>query len=121
MRARLLLLAVAAVLVAVTAVPLALAHTSVKSYSPKRDSSVSRSLRTVSVTFKAPIRSGTLRVVGPGGKTVSVGKGGRDPRKISRLLVELRGGLKAGRYRARWTAKAADGHVQKSSWGFRLR
>ena len=75
----------------------------------------------MTVTFTGPLRRGTVRVVGPGSKVVSVGKGGRDPRNISRLLVGLKGSLKAGSYKASWTILAADGHNQKGSFQFRLK
>jgi methionine-rich copper-binding protein CopC len=99
----------------------AAAHVEVKSTSPKRGGSASTSLGTVTVTFTGPLRRGTVRVTGPGGSKVSVGSGGRDPRKISRLRVGLRGGKSAGRYRVRWTIVAADGHEQDGSFRFRLR
>ena len=75
----------------------------------------------MTVTFTGPLRRGTVRVVGPGSKVVSVGKGGRDPRNIKRLLVPLKGSLKAGSYKASWTIVAADGHAQKGSFSFRLK
>jgi methionine-rich copper-binding protein CopC len=106
-----LLAAMPAVTLAVTA-GAAFAHTEVKSTSPAKGGTAKTSIRTVTVTFNGPIRSGTLRVTGPGGSVVSVGSGGRDPRKITRL---------AGRYRARWTIVAADGHDQRGSFTFRLR
>ena len=52
---------------------------------------------------------------------VSVGKGGRDPRNINRLLVPLKGSLKAGSYKASWTIVAADGHARQGSFSFRLK
>jgi methionine-rich copper-binding protein CopC len=52
---------------------------------------------------------------------VSIGSGGRDPRKVSRLRVALKASKRAGRYTARWTATAADGHRQDGSFKFRLR
>ena len=97
------------------------AHTEVKSTSPARGSTASTSIRVVTVTFTQAIRSGSLKVTGPGGTTVSNGSGGRDPRKVTRLRVGLRGALKAGRYKARWTITAADGHSQTGSFRFRLR
>jgi methionine-rich copper-binding protein CopC len=60
-------------------------------------------------------------VTGPGRKVYSIGKGGRDPRNISRLIVELKSSKPAGRYKAKWTLVAADGHDQKGSFRFRLR
>lgn len=98
-----------------------LAHVKVKSTTPKRDGSASRSIGSVTVTFSGPIRRGTLRVTGADGRVASIGSGGRDPRRISRLLVELRRGLPRGSYRARWSLTAADGHRQRGSFRFRLR
>ena len=63
------------------------AHTEVKSTSPAKGATASTSIRAVTVTFTQAIQSGTLRVTGPGGSTVSNGSGGRDPRKVSRLRV----------------------------------
>ncbi|MDX6410413.1 MAG: copper resistance protein [Gaiellaceae bacterium] len=97
------------------------AHTEVRSTSPASGTTVKTSITRVTVTFSAPLRRGTLRVVGAGGKVVSAGGGGRDPRNTSRLLVGLKGGLKPGSYRAKWTAVAADGHRQNGAFGFRLR
>jgi methionine-rich copper-binding protein CopC len=113
-----LLAAVAAVAIAATA---ALAHVDVKSRTPGKGGTASRSLGSVSVTFDGPIRRGSLRVVGPGGRVASSGSGGRDPRNITRVRVGLRGSLRAGRYRATYRIVAADGHRQKGSWRFRLR
>jgi methionine-rich copper-binding protein CopC len=99
----------------------AYAHFGVKSTSPGKGATAATSLRAVKVTFTGPIRSGTLRVTGPGRKLVSVGSGGRDPSSIARVRVRLKGDLSAGRYKARWTAVAADGHEQSGSFRFRLR
>jgi methionine-rich copper-binding protein CopC len=73
------------------------------------------------VTFAGPLRSGTLRVAGPGGAAASVGRGGRDPRNVNRLLVGLKGSLRAGSYKASWTIVAADDHRQKGSFQFKLK
>jgi methionine-rich copper-binding protein CopC len=97
------------------------AHTEVKSTSPAKGSTASRSIGKVTVTFTQAIQRGKLKVTGPGGKVVSKGSGGRDPRKISRVRVGLKGSLAAGRYKARWTIKAADGHEQSGSFRFKLR
>lgn len=99
----------------------AFAHTKVKSTSPAKGKTARTSIDRVTVTFTGPLRRGTLRVVGPGSKVVSVGRGGRDPRNINRLLVPLKGSLKAGAYKASWTILAADGHDQKGSFTFRLK
>lgn len=78
--------AVPAVALAVAAP--AAAHTEVKSTSPSKGGTASRSLGTVSVTFTQPIRSGSLRVTRKG-NVVSQGSGGRDPRNVARLRVSL--------------------------------
>jgi methionine-rich copper-binding protein CopC len=96
------------------------AHVKVKSTKPARGGSASTSVRTATVTFNGPLQSGTLRITGPGGK-VSIGSGGRDPRNVTRLRVSLKGSKRAGRYTARWTCEAADGHDQRGSFSFRLR
>lgn len=98
----------------------ALAHSEVTTTSPKSGGRASTAITKVTVTFSAPMRTGTIRVVGPGDRVVSSGKGGRDPRNITRLTVALKGGLKAGAYRATWTATAADKHRQRGSFRFRL-
>ncbi len=105
---------------ALAAVP-ALAHNEVTKTSPKKNAYASRSLGAVSVTFNKSVRRGTVTVKRSDGTKVSIGSGGRDPRKISRLLVELRTPLKAGRYTVAWTAKVPDGHTQKGTFRFRVR
>ncbi len=100
---------------------IATAHVDVEKTTPKRGGSAKTSLASVTVTFSGPLRRGTLRVTGPGGKVVSIGKGGRDPRKITRLIAELKSSKAAGRYKASWTLVAADGHNQHGSFRFRLR
>ena len=100
---------------------IAWAHVDVEKTSPKRNGTAKTSLSSVTVSFEGPLRKGTMRVTGPGGRTYSIGKGGRDPRKISRLIAELKGSKPAGRYKVKWTLVAADGHDQKGSFRFRLR
>jgi methionine-rich copper-binding protein CopC len=112
--------ATAILMAAVAAVP-ADAHTTVSGTYPQAGRSVSPSASLVSVTFSGPIRRGTLRVTGPGGRLWSSGSGGRDPRNIRRLVARLRGGKPAGSYRATWSITAADGHRQRGSFSFRVR
>jgi methionine-rich copper-binding protein CopC len=111
---------IAAAILAIAAAT-AFAHTKVKSTSPAAGKTAKTSIDRVTVTFSGPLRRGTVRVVGPSSKVVSVGKGGRDPRNINRLLVPLKGSLKAGSYKASWTILAADGHDQKGSFTFKLK
>ena len=75
----------------------------------------------MTATFSQAVRSGTLHVTGPRGGTASKGSGGRDPRKLTRIKVRLKRSLAAGRYRAHWSIRAADGHEQSGSFSFRLR
>jgi methionine-rich copper-binding protein CopC len=74
----------------------------------------------VSVTFTGRILGGTLKVTGPRGRVVSIGRGGRDPRNASRLTVSLTRSLAAGRYTVSWAMTAGDGHGQRGSYRFRV-
>lgn len=121
MRNRLILTFLATLCVAAVAASAAFAHTKVTKTSPARGGTAKTSIQAVRVTFNEQIRSGSVRVTGPGGRVVSAGKGGRDPRNVKRLLVSLKGSKKAGKYRASWTIVAADGHSQKGSFSFRLK
>jgi copper resistance protein C len=100
--------------------PAALAHVELKSTTPKAKSTVSAP-SAVRLTFTGPIRSGTASVKGPGGKTASSGKGGRDPRNINRLLVTMRSGLKAGKYTVKASVVAADGHKETFTFWFKIK
>jgi hypothetical protein len=111
----------AASAVAGLSAPAALAHVQLESTNPKAHSSAKKSLAAVRMTFSGPIRSGRLTVTGPHSKKASKGRGGRDPRNIDRLLVQLRSGLKAGKYTARASVVAADGHHQTFSFWFKLK
>ncbi|MGI9097758.1 MAG: copper resistance CopC family protein [Solirubrobacteraceae bacterium] len=114
------LMAALASMLVLGSVAIANAHTELKSTSPASGTTVRTSITRVTVTFTGPLTRGTLRVVGPGGKAASVSNGARDPRNISRVLVGLKGSLKAGSYTASWTIVAADGHRQKGSFRFKL-
>jgi methionine-rich copper-binding protein CopC len=96
------------------------AHVRVSSTTPASGGSVGTGPRSVAVTFNGEIRSGTLRVTGPGGRVLSSGSGGRDPRNTKRLLVPMQRSLPAGRYTATWNIVAGDGHSQRGSFTFRL-
>ena len=103
------------------AVGTAFAHAKVASTSPAKGAAAKTSIDRVTVTFTGPLRRGTIRVAGPGAAVVSIGKGGRDPRNVNRLLVPLKRSLKPGAYKASWTIVAADGHEQAGSFSFRLK
>ena len=110
-----------AVAVSAVTAATAFAHVEFKSSTPGKGKTASTHISTVTVTFSGPIRKGTLKVTGPGAKTYSNGSGGRDPRKISRLRVPMKSGLKAGSYKASWSITAADGHAEKGSFTFKLK
>lgn len=95
------------------------AHTEVASTSPRNGRTASTATRSVTVTFTGQIRRGTLSV-SRAGRKVSRGSGGVDPRSVKRLRVALGSRLKAGRYVARWSIVAADGHRQSGTFRFRL-
>jgi methionine-rich copper-binding protein CopC len=111
--------AVAVTGLALAAAAPAAAHVGVKSYSPKRGSTASRSLERVAVTFKGRITHGKLTVRGGNGNKVSIGSGSVAPGKRT-IRVRLRDGLAKGRYRATFSALHTDGHVMTKSWNFNL-
>jgi copper resistance protein C len=114
------LIPVAALTVALAVAAPASAHVGVKSYSPKRGSTVDRPLKRVKVTFKGKITDGHLTVRSASGRKVSIGDGsvvGRD--RV--LRVRLKKGLGAGRYSVSMQVLHTDGHVRSSSWSFNLR
>lgn len=111
--------AFAAVALAALLLPaLSAAHEKIVSTKPSGQAKVG--LKSVVVTFSGPIRSGTLKVFAANGTKVSKGKGGRDPRNVSRLRATLKRGIGPGRYTARVKWVGADGHRQSSSFRFRL-
>jgi len=101
-----------------TAAPAA-AHVGVKSYSPKRGSTVSRSLERVAVTFKGRITDGKLTVRGGNGNKVSIGSGSVAGGKRT-IRVRLRDGLAKGRYKATFIVKQTAAYEMTRSWNFNL-
>jgi methionine-rich copper-binding protein CopC len=120
-RNRLTLALAAAASVSALATATAFAHETVKSTSPAKGKTASRHITSATVTFNGQIRSGSMKVTGPGGKVVSSGQGGRDPRNVKRLRVPLKSGLKAGSYKATWKIVASDGDNQSGSFTFKLK
>ena len=96
------------------------AHTGVVATSPKTGAMLSDAPRIVTVTFSQEILRGTM-VVRKAGVVVSRGSGRKDPTNVRRVRVALKSGLGKGRYVARWTITAVDGHVQHGSFSFRVR
>ncbi len=111
--------AIAACLALASLPAAAMAHVGVKRYSPAPNSSVSRSLDAVRVTFRGRISDAQLTVTNSRGTTVSRARRlSGDKRRVS---VRLKGGLSRGSYRARLKYLNTDGHVISKSWSFRLR
>jgi methionine-rich copper-binding protein CopC len=111
--------AVAGVVLAATPAA-ASAHAELVRTSPRENARVSDSLRVVRLTFSQQILGGSVRVIDPRNRNV-VTSSGRDPRNVTRLRALLRGSLRSGRYTVRWSVRAADGHVQRGSYRFRIR
>jgi methionine-rich copper-binding protein CopC len=112
--------AIAVTTAALVAAAPAAAHVGVKSYSPKRGSTVSRSLERVKVTFKGRITDGHLTVRNASGTKVSIGDGSVVSRKRA-VRVRLKDGLGRGRYTASMSVLHTDGHVMNKSWTFNLK
>ena len=112
-------LAAAAVCAAAIAPATAAAHTGIKSRSPGSGATASRGIAAVKATFGARIADGTIKVTNASGRKVSKGDGKLI--KQRKLRAGLKPDLGAGRYTAtvRWLSN--DGHVQSSSWSFKLR
>ena len=113
--------AVAVIGVAFAAAPAAAsAHAELLRTSPRKNATVSDSLRAVRLTFSQQILGGSVRVIDPRDRNVATSSG-RDPRNVTRLRAVLSRSLRSGRYMVRWTVRAADGHTQRGSYRFRIR
>jgi methionine-rich copper-binding protein CopC len=112
--------AVVAIAIALVGAAPAAAHVGVKSYSPKRGATASRSLERVKVTFKGRITDGRLTVRNAAGDKVSRGKGAVVSRSRA-VRARLRGGLRKGTYTASMSVLHTDGHVMNRSWTFKLK
>ena len=114
-----------AALVAVTVVSgiaasTALGHTEVQSTYPGNGKTVGKNPGWASVTFKSPIRGGSMSVSGPGGSATS-GRAARDPRNSRVLRVKLRSNLRAGTYKTSWVMRHTDGHTLRGSFSFKVK
>ena len=107
------------VLVGALGASTATAHVQIVKTSPSGTAKTSQA--SVWVLFSGPIRSGSMKVLGPDGSKVSKGAGGRDPRNVDRLFVGLISGLVPGVYTAEAKWIAADGHHQEATFSFRLK
>jgi methionine-rich copper-binding protein CopC len=114
------LIPVAALTAALVIAAPAAAHVGIKSYSPKRGSTVDRPLKRVKVAFKGEITDGHLTVRGPGGRKVSKGDG-TVVKHDTVLRVRLKRGLGKGRFSVSMEVLHTDGHVMSKSWSFKLK
>lgn len=116
MKLRLLLASLAAVvIVAVSAAP-ASAHNVLRSTTPAQGETLSRTPRTVVLTFNGPaIAMGTqLLVTGPDGN-VAVGA----PQLVNDTVVQdVAPGAPAGRYTVTWRVTSIDGHPISGTFDF---
>jgi methionine-rich copper-binding protein CopC len=120
-RARLLLAAVAAILVpAAVAAPPAVAHDSLSSTAPSRDAVLATAPDTVSLTLSEPplnseqLNTTVLTVTDSAGKTVSDAKVTVDG---STLSTKIAAG-NAGTYTVLWRAVGSDGHPIEGKYSF---
>ena len=116
MRSRLFIVAGVAAALALPAS--AAAHTGIESRSPGPGKTVSKSITYVKVNFEGRISDATL-VVKRSGTKVSRGEGSlaNRNRQVRARLTSKR----SGRYSATVRWLSSDGHVQSTSWSFRLR
>jgi methionine-rich copper-binding protein CopC len=104
--------------IAVVAAPVAYGHAEVTKYSPKRGSTVSRSLSTVSATFSEAVLGGKLVV--RDAKGVKYSKSSSLVKGKTTLRATLKS-LHKGRYTAKASWVADDGDKQTKRWSFTVR
>ena len=109
--------ALACAAVALTATPVASAHTVLISSDPAADTTLAAGPDTVSATFNEDLQPSfaAMTVVGPDANLWSVG----DPRVSGAVVsVPLRALGPSGRYTVNYRVTSADGHVVSGSWSF---
>lgn len=106
--------------VALIAAPAALAHSGLRSTSPKAGAVVTALPASVTITFNDRLlRVTSVRVLD--GKGVDHAVSARlDPRNAARVVVRTRTPV-PGRYRVLWKVQAEDGHSEAGTFGFRAR
>jgi methionine-rich copper-binding protein CopC len=116
--------AVLAAALAVAAPAVALAHTEVRSSSPRDGAVLARTPAAMAVTFGEPIgRLGTMTMTRNGAGNL-VKSARIAPRNARTALIALKrpGAAKqAGRYRLTWRITGADGHRLSGTITFRVR
>jgi methionine-rich copper-binding protein CopC len=116
---RLRALAVAATLLLVPT-PAALAHTPLKSTTPKKNSTQHSSVKEVRATFKAKMQTGIIEIT-KSGSTVALKSSGLISANKRVIRAVPRSPLGSGTYKVSWRARAGDGHSEKGSWTFKVK
>lgn len=117
---RLRALAVAATLLLLPT-SVALAHTPLKSVTPKKNSTQHSSVKEVRATFKAKMQTGIIEITTSSGSTVALKSSGliSSNKKVVRAVPKS--ALGSGTYKVSWRARAGDGHSEKGSWTFKVK
>jgi copper transport protein len=99
-----------------------LAHSFVRSTSPKEGSTVTEVPDRLVMRFNGAVEVsfGSIRVLDPHGDSVDEGDPQYVAGKRSVVQVPLADELPNGRYTVRWRVVAADGHLQRGRFAFRL-
>lgn len=107
-----------AVMALLTLAAPAWAHTELSATAPAADASLRDAPDAVTLTFTQEVdeRLATVTVRGPGGAIVSTGQ----PQREGVMLAQPVQGAAAGRYEVEWRAAAADGHILRGAYAFRV-
>jgi methionine-rich copper-binding protein CopC len=94
------------------------AHAEVKVATPADGATVSEPVAEVSATYTEDLASdgSSLRVTDATGATVA--RGGVDPTDDRRMVATPAAPLSSGTYTVASTAKAPDGHIERTKWTF---
>lgn len=106
--------------VALIAAPAAMAHSGLRSTSPKAGSVVAALPASVTITFQGRLlRVTSVKVIDR--KGVDHAASARlDPRNAARVVVRTRNPV-PGSYAVTWKVQAEDGHSEAGTFGFRAR
>ncbi|MEE6261695.1 copper resistance CopC family protein [Plantactinospora sonchi] len=112
------MLGVGAVLAVLSAAVPALAHARLTASDPKADSTVTRALTQVTLTFSELVRGNlsTVVITGPGGSRYSTGK----PQVVDRQVRQPVASLPSGDYRVAYRMVSTDGHPIEGQFRFTL-
>ena len=112
-------LAVAATLLLVPT-SVALAHTPLKSATPKKNSTQHKAVKEVRATFKAKMQTGIIEIT-KAGSTVTLKSSGLISSNKAVIRAVPSSPLGSGTYKVSWRARAGDGHSEKGSWTFKVK